>query len=63
LDIPRDVRECRKRLIAQATDLLANARRERDRRQAAGEDTAWRDRVVRELEPLAAQTHDLDVSR
>jgi hypothetical protein len=43
-------------------DLLANARRECDRRRAAGEDTTWLDRVAHELEPLAAQTHDLDVS-
>jgi hypothetical protein len=55
----------RKRLVAQVAadvaDLLATARRERDRCQAASVDTAWLDRALRELEPLAAQTHDLDV--
>lgn len=44
-------------------ELLANARRERDCRLTAGEDTAWLDRVLRELEPLAEQTHDLTSSR
>jgi hypothetical protein len=55
----------RKQLIAQvatdAADLLANTRRERDRRRSTGEDTAWLDTVLRELEPLVEQTHDLDV--
>jgi hypothetical protein len=43
-----------------AAELLATARRERDRRQAAGQDVAWLDHALREWEPLAAQTHDLD---
>jgi DNA-binding MarR family transcriptional regulator len=33
---------------------------ERDHQQDAGQDTAWLDRLIRELEPLAEQTHDLE---
>lgn len=54
----------RRRLIAdvasRAAGLLAHARRERDRRLAARQDSAWFDQVQRELEPLSAHTHDLE---
>jgi hypothetical protein len=33
---------------------------ERDHQQDAGQDTAWLDQLIRELEPLAEQTHDLE---
>lgn len=36
-------------------------RRERDRCRAAGDDTAWLNQVLRELELLAVQTHDVEV--
>jgi hypothetical protein len=47
------------KVAADAAGLVAEVRRERDRRQAAGEDTAWLDTVLAELEPLAQGTHDL----
>lgn len=46
-------------VIADIAELAAHLRRERDRRRAAGDDTAWLDHVLRELEPLLEQTHDL----
>lgn len=48
-------------VAADAAQVSANVRRERDRRHAAGADTAWFDQALCELEPLAAQTHDLEV--
>jgi hypothetical protein len=33
---------------------------ERDHQQDVGQGTAWLDRLIRELEPLAEQTHDLE---
>jgi hypothetical protein len=55
----------RQRLLAKAAvdtaELLANVRRERDCRRAAGEDTAWLDKVLSDLEPLAGQARDLEV--
>jgi hypothetical protein len=54
----------RHQLFAQAAaiagEALATARRERDRRRVAGADTSWLDQVVHELEPLAAQTRDIE---
>jgi predicted Rossmann fold nucleotide-binding protein DprA/Smf involved in DNA uptake len=50
-------------IAAQAAELVAETRRERARRHAAGDDTAWLDQVLTELEPLAAQIHDLDTVR
>ncbi|MEU4801713.1 hypothetical protein [Actinosynnema sp. NPDC023587] len=51
------------RLIAEfaagIAELVANARRER--LQAAGEDTAWREQVLREWEAQAVQAHDKEI--
>ena len=46
-------------VIADIAELAANLRRERDRRRAVGDDTAWLDHVLRELAPLVEQSHDL----
>lgn len=40
--------------------LVTNARSERDRRRAVGEDTAWLEQLLAELEPLTEQAHDLE---
>ncbi len=44
------------------SELVSTARREADRRRAAGEDTAWLEQVLAELAPLAEQTHDLELT-
>ncbi len=51
------------KVAVDAAELLANVRRERDRRQAAGEDTAWLEHVIAELEPVTTQIHDVEVFR
>jgi hypothetical protein len=55
----------RDRVLAQvatnAAELAATIRRERNRRRTAGEDVAWLAHALSELDPLAAQTHDLEV--
>lgn len=43
-----------------AGELLVIARLERDHRRDAGKDTAWFDRLIRELEPLVEQSRDLE---
>jgi hypothetical protein len=57
----------RDRLLAEvatdAAELAATIRRERNRRRAAGEDVAWFDHVLHDLDPLAVRTHDLEVLR
>ncbi|MBB6550889.1 hypothetical protein [Nonomuraea rubra] len=46
-------------LAARTAGLVTNLQRERDRLRAAGENTAWLDRMLHETKPLAAATHDL----
>jgi hypothetical protein len=45
----------------QLTETLEAMHAERDRRRAAGEDTAWLDEVLREPPPVAVLFFDLDV--
>lgn len=43
-------------------DLVAQTRRERDQRARRGQDVGWLDRVLAESEPVAEQTHDLEIA-
>jgi hypothetical protein len=49
------------KVIADAAELLAITRLERDRREAAGEDTTIVDQVLPQLEQLAAATHNMEI--
>lgn len=47
-------------VIRNVADLMANLRRERARRNEAGEDTTWLDQALAEMQPVVEQTHDLE---
>lgn len=49
------------KVIADAAEMLAITRRERDRRAAAGDDTAIVDQVLPQLEQLADAIHNLEI--
>lgn len=48
-------------VIADAAELLAITRHERDLREAAGEDTTLIDEVLPHLKQLAAATHNVEI--
>lgn len=58
--------EAERRLLADLAttmvELVANVRRERDRRQAAGQETTALEQFLHGLEPLAEQAHDLVIA-
>lgn len=49
------------KVIADAAELLAITRHERELREAAGEDTTLIDQVLPHLEQLAATTHNVEI--
>ncbi|WP_223840493.1 hypothetical protein [Saccharopolyspora pogona] len=50
------------RIVTVVADLVASVRSEITQRRAAGEDTTWLEQVLAELEPVAQQTHDLEIT-
>ncbi|MFD4406720.1 hypothetical protein ACFWPH_28555 [Nocardia sp. NPDC058499] len=57
-----DRRETLARVASEADQLAATIRDERDRRRDTGQDTTWMDQILPELDQLATDTHDIEIT-